>query len=61
MLDMGYRYYLRCMAVQVPIMLRSIYCSLYDHTVPELTHVGECPYDQGGYFIVNGSEKVVIA
>lgn len=22
--------------------------------------MGECPYDQGGYFIVRGSEKVVV-
>jgi DNA-directed RNA polymerase II subunit RPB2 len=27
----------------------------------ELPDVGECPYDQGGYFIVNGGEKVLIA
>ena len=23
--------------------------------------VNECPYDQGGYFVINGSEKVLIA
>jgi hypothetical protein len=27
----------------------------------DLTKVGECVYDQGGYFVINGSEKVVIA
>ena len=46
---------------KVPIMLRSQYCSLHDHTDKELTELGECPYDQGGYFIINGSEKVLIA
>mmetsp|Transcript_29013 Transcript_29013/g.40059 ORF Transcript_29013/g.40059 Transcript_29013/m.40059 type:complete len:1018 (+) Transcript_29013:3-3056(+) len=42
-------------------MLRSDYCSLFDHTDKELAELGECPYDQGGYFIINGSEKALIA
>ncbi|KAK3248848.1 DNA-dependent RNA polymerase II [Cymbomonas tetramitiformis] len=46
---------------KVPIMLRSQYCSLYDHSDKELAELGECPYDQGGYFIINGSEKALIA
>lgn len=31
---------------EVPIMLRSSYCSLFEHTDKELTDLGECPYDQ---------------
>jgi DNA-directed RNA polymerase beta subunit len=27
----------------------------------ELAAMSECIYDQGGYFVVNGSEKVLIA
>ncbi|XP_073299286.1 DNA-directed RNA polymerase II subunit RPB2-like [Primulina huaijiensis] len=46
---------------KVPIMLRSSYCSLYHLSEKDLTELGECPYDQGGYFIINGSEKVLIA
>lgn len=46
---------------QVPIMLRSSYCTLYQNSEKDLTELGECPYDQGGYFIINGSEKVLIA
>jgi DNA-directed RNA polymerase II subunit RPB2 len=26
-----------------------------------LFRLGECPFDQGGYFVINGSEKVLIA
>ncbi|KAK3011556.1 hypothetical protein RJ639_011272 [Escallonia herrerae] len=46
---------------KVPIMLRSSYCSLYQTSEKDLAELGECPFDQGGYFIINGSEKVLIA
>ncbi|EGC37242.1 RNA polymerase II core subunit [Dictyostelium purpureum] len=46
---------------KVPIMLRSQYCMLYEATDRDLTTMGECPFDQGGYFVINGSEKVLIA
>ncbi|KAI3495304.1 hypothetical protein L1887_37585 [Cichorium endivia] len=42
---------------KVPIMLRSRYCTLYGNSEKDLTELGECPYDQGGYFIINESEK----
>ena len=45
----------------IPIMLRSDYCNLADRSDRELCDLGECPFDQGGYFVVNGSEKVLIA
>jgi len=46
---------------KVPIMLRSTFCALYRLPDDELYAVNECPFDQGGYFIINGSEKVLIA
>jgi DNA-directed RNA polymerase beta subunit len=46
---------------QVPIMLKSGFCVLNELKMNELVNVGECPYDQGGYFVINGSEKVLIA
>ncbi|MCL7047334.1 hypothetical protein MKW94_006641 [Papaver nudicaule] len=46
---------------KVPIMLRSSFCTLYGNSEKDLVELGECPYDQGGYFIINGSEKVLIA
>lgn len=42
----------------VPIMLRSQFCVLADKNDMELCELGECIYDQGGYFVINGSEKV---
>jgi DNA-directed RNA polymerase II subunit RPB2 len=45
----------------IPIMLRSDYCNLADRSDRELCDLGECPFDQGGYFVINGSEKVLIA
>lgn len=46
---------------EVPIMLKSSYCLLNTLRREEAAELGECPYDQGGYFIINGSEKVLIA
>lgn len=45
----------------IPIMLRSDYCNLAERSERDLMDLGECPYDQGGYFVINGSEKVLIA
>lgn len=42
-------------------MVKSKFCALNDLTEAEIISKGECPYDQGGYFIVNGGEKVVVA
>ncbi|RKO96315.1 beta and beta-prime subunits of DNA dependent RNA-polymerase, partial [Caulochytrium protostelioides] len=46
---------------RVPIMLRSKYCMLENADQDQLTSFKECPYDSGGYFVINGSEKVLIA
>ncbi|CAI2162299.1 8556_t:CDS:10 [Funneliformis geosporum] len=46
---------------KIPVMVHSKFCSLADLTFEELKEHHECPYDQGGYFIINGSEKVLIA
>jgi hypothetical protein len=43
---------------KIPIMLRSTYCLLNGMTDRDLTELNECPLDPGGYFIINGSEKV---
>jgi DNA-directed RNA polymerase II subunit RPB2 len=45
---------------KVPIMLHSRYCILHKKPAEFLRQAGECEYDYGGYFIINGSEKVLI-
>ncbi|EZG56044.1 DNA-directed RNA polymerase beta subunit [Gregarina niphandrodes] len=46
---------------RIPIMLRSAYCWLHNLSEMRRVEMGECGFDQGGYFIVNGMEKVLIA
>ena len=45
----------------VPIMLHSKLCILNKLDPIKLSEFGECPYDQGGYFIINGKEKVFLS
>ena len=45
----------------IPIMLQSKICSLYASKNETLRLMGECQYDQGGYFIIDGKEKVIVA
>ena len=44
----------------MPIMLKSKYCHLHGMREEELIEHGEDPDDPGGYFIINGTEKVII-
>jgi DNA-directed RNA polymerase II subunit RPB2 len=44
----------------IPIMLHSRFCILHNKPKEFLREAGECPYDNGGYFIVGGAEKVLI-
>lgn len=46
---------------KLPIMVKSKICHLSRESDENLFLVNECPYDQGGYFVINGSEKVLIA
>ncbi len=45
----------------IPIMVHSKLCILHKLDSIKLTELGECPYDQGGYFIINGKEKVILS
>ncbi|MBS3128703.1 DNA-directed RNA polymerase subunit B'' [Candidatus Woesearchaeota archaeon] len=44
----------------LPIMLKSKFCHLHGLNREQLIEKGEDPDDPGGYFIVNGTEKVLI-
>ena len=46
---------------KIPIMIRSKYCSLNNMSDTDRIEVKECEFDQGGYFIIGGGEKVIVA
>jgi len=45
----------------IPIMLHSDACVLNNQSKDVLRKLGECIYDQGGYFIIDGKEKVIVS
>lgn len=46
---------------RMPIMVNSSSCVLYNLTEKQRIAKGECPCDPGGYFIIKGNEKVLVA
>ena len=45
---------------KLPIMLKSSICVLSQYRHVSHLNTGECKFDAGGYFIINGSEKTVL-
>ena len=45
---------------KLPIMLKSSMCLLHNYKHINSSITGECKYDPGGYFVINGSEKTVL-
>ncbi|PWN40570.1 beta and beta-prime subunits of DNA dependent RNA-polymerase [Ceraceosorus guamensis] len=45
---------------KLPIMLRSNKCHLSQAREKDLARMNECPLDPGGYFVVKGTEKVIL-
>ena len=41
----------------IPVMLGSKLCVLNEMTETNLYNMGECRYDQGGYFIIDGKKR----
>ena len=46
---------------KIPIMLHSKFCLLSERNHKNNIDLGECNCDFGGYFIINGSEKVLVS
>ncbi|KAG0566864.1 hypothetical protein KC19_7G093600 [Ceratodon purpureus] len=46
---------------KIPVMVNSSFCHLHGLTEKEAVAKGHCAFDSGGYFIIKGSEKVLIA
>ncbi len=46
---------------KLPVMVKSKACNLYKMAQEELISHGEDPNEPGGYFIINGNERVIIA
>ena len=44
----------------LPVMVKSDLCQLSNRTKEQLIEVGEDPNDPGGYFIINGAERVIV-
>ena len=53
--------YVRVVLGRIPIMLRSSKCYLTNMTPEERIKAGECEYDQGGYFLIRGKERVLVS
>jgi len=46
---------------RIPIMLRTSHCHLYNQTKNTRVKMKECEYDNGGYFIIRGNERVIVS
>jgi DNA-directed RNA polymerase II subunit RPB2 len=52
--------YSKVLLGDIPVMVKSSLCVLSNDVIDAVS-VGDCPNDPGGYFIVNGGERVIIA
>ena len=51
----------KILLAKIPIMVMSELCNLHSKTKEERVGTFECQFDEGGYFIVKGGEKVIVA
>ena len=58
--ETNYKTLKRIVIGKIPIMVKSSLCVLTQLKELDNKLTGECKYDAGGYFIINGSEKIVL-
>ena len=46
---------------RIPMMIGTSKCNLYKKTLEQRVKAGECAYDNGGYFIIKGKERVLVS
>lgn len=51
----------RVVIAKIPVMLKSCLCNLTTMSKSETIQANECIYDNGGYFIIKGKERVLIS
>jgi DNA-directed RNA polymerase II subunit RPB2 len=44
----------------IPVMLQSALCHLRNESPATIAEMGDDPYDHGGYFVIQGSDKVLV-
>ena len=59
--EVDVKMHLRKIIARIPIMVQSSKCFLANKTKKEKEFYGECPYDEGGYFIIKGKERVLVS
>lgn len=59
--EVDVKYHLRKIIAKIPIMVQSSKCFLHHKTKDEKEFYGECPYDEGGYFIIKGKERTLVS
>ncbi|KAI3381933.1 hypothetical protein SNEBB_006954 [Seison nebaliae] len=50
----------RLLLANIPVMLKSKICNLYRLKEEEMSEMNECPMDPGGYYIIRGTERVIL-
>lgn len=51
----------KVLIAQIPLMLRSKFCHLSGLTPDQMYEQGECTHELGGYFIIDGGERVLLS